>query len=242
MTPGSLGEILASWCGPAGVDPRCLPSLVPLAASLGPETCRPPAEPRAVASWERRHNARFPRGLRSWLLLSDGFYRDGPLIHPLTAIGPMIPFARVPGLVVQPESWFELGNPGPETVCIDLAYRWPGGCCPVFASGDDELGVPPRIIAPGFNAWFLRLLHAGGREYWLDPGFVPLGDPWREHRLRTPIPPLTGRLQSLAPRVAPLMRPGVDERSIATDLGISRIDLEAIFRHLQHAPMGQAGA
>ena len=242
MTAVGLGELLASWCGLAGVDPRCLPAPGALAASLGPDPCRAPAEGRAVASWERRHGARLPRGLRAWLTLSDGFYRNGPLIHPLTAIGPMIPFARVPDLVVQPESWFELGNPGPETVCIDLAYRWPGGCCPVFASGDDDRGIPPRIIAPGFTAWFLRLLHAGGREYWLDPAFVPLGDPWREHRSRTPVPPLADRLLPLAPRVLPLMHPGADERSIASDLGISRIELEAIFRHLQHAPVGQPGA
>ena len=49
------------------------------------------------------------------------------MIHPLSAIGPMVPFARMPGLVIQPESWFELGNPNVETVCIDLGYRWPGG-------------------------------------------------------------------------------------------------------------------
>jgi len=36
-----------------------------------------------------------------------------------------------------------------------------------------------------------------------------------------------------------LMCPGADDRAIATDLGISRGDLEAIFRHLQHAPVRQ---
>jgi hypothetical protein len=31
------------------------------------------------------------------------------------------------------------------------------------------------------------------------------------------------------------MRPDADERAIASSLGISRGDVEAIFRHLQHA-------
>ncbi len=160
---------------------------------------------------------------------------NGPLVHPLAAIGPMIPFARVPGLVVQPESWFELGNPGRETVCMDLAYRWPGGDCPVFASGDDERGTAPRLIADSFESWLLRVLAEGGREYWLDPDFSPLGNPWAEHLLRAPKPPLPERLRPLAPRVLPLMHPGADDRSIATMLGVTRGDVEALFRHLQHA-------
>jgi len=242
VTAPSLSDRLAWWAEAAGVDPALLPGPAALAADFGPDACRPPACGRQVSSWEVRHGYRLPRGLRAWLLLSDGFYGEGPLIHPLTAIGPMIPFARVPDLVVQPESWFELGNPGVETVCIDLAYALPGGGCPVFASGDDQRGTRPRIIAPGFDAWFLRLLDAGGREYWLDPDFAPLGDPWREHQHRTPVPPLADRLMTLAPRVLPLMRPGADDRVIASDLGITRGDLEAIFRHLQHAPAGNGGA
>ena len=238
-----LGERLARWAEEARVDPRLLPDETALAVRLGGVPCRPGAEPRQIASWERRHGHHLPRGLRAWLLLSDGLYRgQEPLVHPLTAIGPMIPFARVPDLVVQPESWFELGNPGVETVCIDLAYTWPGGCCPVFASGDDLRGTPPRIVAPGFNAWFLMILHAGGREFWLDPDFVPLGDPWREHQHRTPAPPLPDRLRPLTGRVRPLMHPGADDRAIAIDLGISRNDLEALFRYLQHAPAEPSGS
>src|SRR5262249_54897724 len=156
------------WAEAAGIDPSALPSADVL-ARFGSEATRPPADPVRVATWERRHAFRLPRALRAWLLLSDGLYLDGPLIHPLSAIGPMIPFARAPGLVGQPESWFELGNPGRETVCIDLAYTWPGGDCPIFTSGDDHLGSPLRLIAPGFTAWFLRLLHEGGREFWFDP-------------------------------------------------------------------------
>jgi len=233
---GPLGDRLADWAVAAGLDPALLPPPAALAPLAACEPCRPPADPKHVEAWERRHGFRLPRELRAWLLTSDGFYRDGPLIHPLSAIGPMIPFARVPDLVVQPESWFELGNPGAETVCIDLAYDWPGGSCPIFTSGDDLRESPPRIIAPGFADWFLRLLHAGCREFWLEGGDFSLGDPWCEHRRRTPVPPLSDRLRPLAPRVLPLMHPGADDRAIATELGISRCDLEAIFRHLQHAP------
>ncbi len=104
-----------------------------------------------------------PGSLKNWLRLSDGFYGEkGPLIHPLSAIGPMVPFARMPGLVVQPESWIELGNPNLETVCMDLAYRCPGGGNPLFTSGDDLRHSPPKIIATSFAEWFLRLLHGGG--------------------------------------------------------------------------------
>ncbi len=89
----------------------------------------------------------------------------------------MIPFARVPDLIVQPESWFELGNPNLQTVCIDLAYRLPDGGYPIFTSGDDAAHSPPRIIARSFEEWFLELLRQGGREYWFDPGFRRLRRP-----------------------------------------------------------------
>jgi hypothetical protein len=35
--------------------------------------------------------------------------------------------------------------------------------------------------------------------------------------------------------VAKLLVPGVDDRSIASVLGISRGDVELLFRHIQHA-------
>jgi hypothetical protein len=229
-----LAVVAGRWARVVGIDGTRLPDPSLLESRFGAGTCRPGAAADRVNAWERRHGFRLPRGLRAWLLLSDGFYQDGPLIHPLTAIGPMIPFATVPDLVVQPESWFELGNPATETVCIDLAYRWPGGDRPIFASGDDLRGTPPRVIAPSFEAWLLRLLAEGGREYWLDPAFPDLGDPWTEHRRRAPRPPLPEPLRPLASRVRPLMRPGADDRSIAASLGISRGDVETIFRHLQH--------
>ena len=232
-----LTNAVARWVDAAGIAPESRPGPEALEAAFGSiEPCRPGADPRQVAGWERRFGFRLPESLRAWLLLSDGFYVDGPLIHPLTAIGPMIPFARVPDLLVQPESWFELGNPSTEPVCIDLAYDWPGGGRPIFTSGDDESGSRPRLIAAGFDAWFLRVLRAGGLEFWFDPGFASLGDPWSEHRRRTPPPPLPDRLLPLAPLVRPRMRPGADDRSIASDLGITPGDVEAIFRHLQHAP------
>jgi hypothetical protein len=141
----------------------------------------------------------------------------------------------VPKLVVQPESWFELGNPGDETICMDLAYRWPGGDAPIFTSGDDRRGTLPRLIAPSFESWFLRVLGEAGREFWLDGDFVSLGDPWLEHLRRAPAPELPDRLRSIAARARPFLYSDEDERSIASRLGISRSDLEVLFRHLQHA-------
>jgi hypothetical protein len=239
-----LNDQIGRWVAAAGIDPSRLPTDADLAAKFAGvvDPCRAGADPREIRGWERRHGFALPHSLRAWLEISNGLYVDGPLIHPLSAIGPMVPFARVPQLLVQPESWFELGNPNVETVCIDLGYGRPGAGGPIFTSGDDQTGSRPRVIARGFDDWFVELLHHGGREWWFDPPLVDLGDPWEAHRRNAPTPPLPDRLRRLAPRVAPLIRPGADERSIATSLGISRSDVELIFRHLQHGPNGLAGA
>jgi len=231
-----LEELVKCWIAWGGIDDRLVPAPAALAKGFAayPEACRPGAEPQAIADWEARHGHRLPAGLRAWLMLSNGLFGTGPLIHPISAIGPMIPFARVPELIVQPESWFELGNPNLQTICIDLAYRLPGGGCPIFTSGDDASQSHPRIIARGFEEWFLELLRQGGREYWFDPGFVDFGDPWHAHRLHVANPPLSGRLGPFADRVAQLLSSGADERDIVTSLGISRADVELILRHLQH--------
>jgi hypothetical protein len=232
-----LNDRVGRWVASAGIDPARVPTPAELDARFRcrPEPCRPGVDPSEVSAWERRHGYALPETLRAWLVLSNGFYAGGPLIHPLSAIGPMVPFAKVPGLVLQPESWFELGNPNLETICIDLAYRWPGGDNPLFTSGDDERRSHPRIIATGFTSWFLRLLHRGGSEYWFDPGFTGFGDPWLEHRRRVPIPILPDRLARILPRVRPLIDQGINDRDIAGSLEISRIDLETIVRHVQHA-------
>jgi hypothetical protein len=231
-----LSERVAKWVAAMGISPRRMPSAATIEAGFGhfARPCRPGTTPREIAAWERRHGFKLPEGLRVWLALSNGLYGDGPLIHPLAAIGPMVPFARMPELVVQPESWFELGNPNVETVCIDLGYRWPRGGHSVFTSGDDHTRSRPRVIATSFEAWFLDLIRHGGKEFWFAPGFQDLGHPWPAHRAHAPAPPLPDRLRPLAPRVLPLMHHGVDDRVVATELGITRGDVETLFRHLQH--------
>ncbi len=236
-----LHERVSHWAESLGIEPGRVPTSAELLARFQgkPEPCRPGIDARAIDEWDRRHGYALPESLREWLLLSNGFYtKNGPLIHPLSAIGPMVPFARMPEIVVQPESWFELGNPNVETVCLDLGYSWPEaeGGPPVFTSGDDLTGSRPRVIARSFEEWFLRVLNHGGEEYWFRADFAHLGDPWETHRRLAPAPPLPDRLRALAPRVLTLMRPGADDRGIATTLGISRGDVEALFRHLQHVP------
>jgi hypothetical protein len=236
--PRPLADLVERWCEESGVAPDLRPTPAQLEAGFwtGTQHCRTGADQSRLLSWERRFGFALPDSLKAWFRLSDGFYGEaGPLIHPLSAIGPMVPFARMPGLVIQPESWFELGNPNLETICIDLAYHWPGDENPLFTSGDDERRSEPRIIGTGFTSWFLRLLHRGGAEFWFEPGFRSLGDPWVEHRRRVPTPALPDRLQRLLPRVEPLVHRGLDDRAIAIGLGLSRGDVEAIFRHLQHA-------
>ena len=232
----SLADLVGLWCDAVGLAPdlRPIPAQLDCFAGSG-ETCRPGVDPARLLSWERRFGYPLPESLKQWLRLSNGFYAgDGPLIHPLAAIGPMVPFAEIPGLSLQPESWFELGNPNRETVCLDLGYRWPGGENPLFTSGDDECGSRPRLIAPSFAAWFLQVLHRGGAEYWLEPGFVALGDPWDEHRRRVPSPPLAESLRAQLPQVRLRLYQGHDDGSIARDLRLSRGEVEAIVRHIQH--------
>jgi hypothetical protein len=233
---GPLGELVQCWIAWGGIDVRLVPDPAALTSGLmgEREPCRPGAEPRRIVDWERRHGYRLPAGLRAWLALSNGLFGSGPLIHPLSAIGPMIPFARVPEMIVQPESWFELGNPNQQTICIDLAYRLPGGGHPIFTSGDDESASCPRIIAQSFEEWFLELLRQGGREYWFDPEFMDLGDPWQSHRRYVADPLLPRWLIRFTDRVARLLNSGADERKIAQTLGLSPCDVESIIRHLQH--------
>jgi hypothetical protein len=231
----SILSALISWVETLELDMALLPDQSCLSASF-PDACRSPAPVARIDDWEHRHGYRLPRALRAWLTRSNGLYQASPIIHPIEAIGPMVPFARVPGLFVQPESWFELGNPTEsETVCIDLAYRWPGGDFPLFASGDDLSGTAPRVIAVSFDEWLIRLLTDGGRPYWLSEDFPGLGDPWTEHRRRAPSPKLTARLRKLLDRARPLVSPSGDERMIARSLGVSLADAEALVRYLQHS-------
>ncbi len=231
-----LGELVRCWAAWGGIDLHWAGDLNALGSGLAvnPEPCRPGANTRTICDWEKRHGYRLPPSLRAWLTLSNGLFGTGPLIHPISAIGPMIPFARLPDLIVQPESWFELGNPNVETVCIDLAYRLPDGCCPIFTSGDDASHSRPRIIARSFEEWFLALLRERGREYWFDPEFPHFGDPWQSHRAHVEGPPLSPTLRAYRDRVAILLRSGTDERAIALNLGLTPPDVELICRHLQH--------
>lgn len=237
-----LNDRVGRWVALTGVDPSLAPNSAALSTRFRdhPDPCRPGAPPREIDAWERRHGYQLPTALRAWLELSNGFYLRGPLIHPLFAIGPMVPFARVPELLVQPESWFELGNPNVETVCMDLAYQWPDAGSPIFTSGDDLTGSSPILVASSFESWFLQLLCKGGREFWFEPGFVPLGDPWQAHKRHAPAPLLPDRLRPLVPHILPMIRPGADDRLIASSLGISRGDVETILRHLQHNSQGFA--
>ncbi|MGE3821563.1 MAG: SMI1/KNR4 family protein [Isosphaeraceae bacterium] len=231
-----LSDRVGRWVKEVGIDPGLAPPKSALIQAFrgAPDPCRPGADPRQIDDWEERHGFALPRALRVWLSLSNGFYRNGPLIHPLSAIGPMVPFARVPGLFVQPESWFELGNPNVETVCIDLGYQWPEGGRPIFTSGDDASGSGPRIIAPSFESWFLELLHSSGREFWFEGTFRDLGHPWIAHRRHTPTPALPPRLVPYLKEAAALMGPGVDDHAMAATLGLSRGEVEILLRHLQH--------
>lgn len=166
-----LGELVECWVAWGGIDPHLAGDLDALTSGFaaGADPCRPGADAHTICDWEQRHGYRLPAGLRAWLMLSNGLFGTSPLIHPISAIGPMIPFARVPDLIVQPESWFEVGNPNLQTICVDLAYRLPAGGYPIFTSGDDAAHSPPRIIARSFEEWFLELLRREAENTGLIP-------------------------------------------------------------------------
>ncbi len=77
-------------------------------------------------------------------------------------------------MLVQPESWFELGNPNRQTICIDLAYRLPGGSYPIFTSGDEEMRQFAADHRPELRGVVSRVTAARGAGVlvrpWL-PGF-----------------------------------------------------------------------
>jgi hypothetical protein len=234
--PGPIAELVKLWMEWGQFDPEQGPDLATLEAGFpdAVEPTRPPADPSTIAAWEERHGFRLPAGLRAWLMLSNGLYQStGPLIHPISAIGPMVPFATVPDMLIQPESWFELGNPNLQTICIDLAYRLPNGGNPIFTSGDDALASPPRIIASSFEEWFLNLLRQGGREFWFDADFEPLGAPWALHRMHAPHPAFPSRLCPYLDRAAALLADGLTERQIADRLTLNLPDVELLLRQLQ---------
>jgi len=201
------------------------------------QSCRPGADPRAIADWEERHGYHLPHAFRRGSGSRTGS-SAAPLYPPITAIGPMIPFARVPQMLVQPESWFELGNPSLQTICIDLAYRLPAGGFPIFTSGDDESGIPLASLQEALKNGFWSCC-GGGPGILLEPGFRDFGDPWESHRRYVSQPALSSRLLSFADGVARLQSEGVDERKIAGSLGLSLAEVESIFRYLQHSFAGQ---
>ena len=221
------------------IDPLRIPTSYALDRAF-PNPGRPGVSPHALDDWEDRFGLPLPTPLRVWLELCDGFPYHGSLIHPLRALGPMVPFARPPGVLLIPEGWIELGNPRSEseTLCMDLEDRrvWegPGHDCPVFASGDDLRELPARIIAPGFVPWFLQLLHEEGRESWSDPAFVDLGCPWRSHQERVAPPELPAPLRPWLEPVDDLLTEGRSLDRIADQLQLLSDEVETLIRHLQH--------
>ncbi len=179
-----LFERVQCWLAVGGLSGRHVPRPRVLKEGIPgtPVPCRPGAEAREIVGWELCHGYRLPDALRVWLMISDGLDAAKPLIHPIAAIHPMGPVVRSRDSMAQPESWFEVGNPGQQAIGIDLAFELPGGGCPIFTSGDHGRHGPPRVIARNFEEWFLNLLRNGGREYWLDPEFEDFGDPWQVHR------------------------------------------------------------
>src|SRR6476469_4256108 len=92
-----LRELVHCWMAWGGIEESLAPSPGALESGFcgAIEPCRPGAEPRVIAAWENRHNFRLPAGLRAWLMLSDGLFLKGPLVHPISAIGPMVIFSRI---------------------------------------------------------------------------------------------------------------------------------------------------
>lgn len=234
----SMIDSVQRWAQTCGIAPERLPSSRHLIDNFGSgdDALREPLRPDQLRAWERRHDIFLPASLRALLLITNGFYRGMPFVHPLEAIGPIILFGQMPGMLIQPETWFEFGNPNVETIGVDLGYTWPthGGDYPIITSGDTSKGRYPRVIASGFAEWFLQLLDSGGNEFWMEPGFRSLGDAWTEHRLRAPQPSLSRHLMPIVSEVESMILQSADERTIADAHGLDFFELEQILRHVQH--------
>ena len=221
-----------------GSTPRLAPDPVALEAGFpdGPGALPARAPIRAtIAAWEERHGYRLPAGPAGLAAALQRPLSLGAADPPDLGDRPDDPVRPRARMIVQPESWFELGNPNLQTVCIDLAYRLPGGGHPIFTSGDDASGSPPRIIARELRGVVPRAAAAGrAANTGSTPDFEDFGEPWPSHRRHAPGPRLSDGLRRVADRVPPLIRAGADEREIAVRLGLSRPDVELILRHLQH--------
>ena len=200
----SLNDLVGRWVASVGIDPAARADAAELWSAASGQARSVPAGPipREIDAWERRHGFRLPESApRLAPALERLLWPTGPLIHPLAAIGPMVPFARVPDLVVQPESWFELGNPNVETICIDLAYRLARAATARSSPRATTSAEPAAGDRHELRDWFLGC-STGGPRVLVRPGFVDLGDPWAAHRRNTPGPAPARPPPSLAAQVS----------------------------------------
>lgn len=240
MAANLLSDAIERWGVESGLPRGALPDRETLRRWF-PGLARAGATSAELADWEERFGHALPESLRGWLRISNGFPANGSIVHPLRAIGPMVAFSGPGDPFLQPESWFELGNPSSEseTICVDLGYTWPGGDRdhPIFVSGNAERGWAPRVVASGFGEWFLGLIRAGGREYWRGEGACPgLGDPWECHRRLAPMPELPAGLAVHEERLGAWLRRGaaVEERALGQALGLDAESVELLLRRYQH--------
>ena len=144
-----------------------------------------------------------------------------------------------PAWSIQPESWFELGNPNLETDLHRPRLSLAGRRLPALHLGRRRTSKPPEADRPRVHRLVPAAPPPRGAEYWFDPGFSPSATPGSSTAGRSPRPPArsapTARPQD--PRAG---RPGARRALDRLGPGDLRADVEAILRHLQHAPADYA--
>ena len=164
----------------SGSIPARAPSPAALEAHFGPghDPCRPGADPRQIEAWEHRHG--YPPARRAcapgWCS-PTGSTRDGPMIHPLSAIGPMVPFARVPEPGRPARELVRAGQPERRDGLHRPRLSLAGGGLPDLHVGRRPGAEPPSGDRDELRGVVPRVLHRGGREYWFEPGFFAPGRP-----------------------------------------------------------------
>ena len=148
-------------------------------------------------------------------MLSNGLYRSGPLIHPISAIGPMIPFARVPEHDRPARELVRAGQSQPP----DRLHR-PGLSAARRRAPDLHLGrrlaraVPRGSSRGASRSGSSSCCARAGASTGSTPISKTTGAPWPSHRRHAPGPHLS---DSLRPCRRPRHPPDPDRRRRARD-------------------------
>lgn len=196
----------------------------------------PPLGQAQLARWESTHGFRLPFGLKCWLAIADGLVVNGVRwIHPIRCVGPTVRFGPGGGLLQQPASWYEFGNPNDSPVNMDLIFTADRDeePAPIFVS-TAEPEEAYRVVARHFAEWFENVIAAGFQPYWTTAAPAEWVDPVALHYGRVSPPKLSPKLCRICKQVGDQLSDGADERVLMARHGLSRGELESLISAYQY--------